>query len=45
MPDRCVLAVDNITLVRPPLCTERITTLADARMRAVCTALGHASAC
>jgi len=45
MPRRCALTLDNVTLIRPALCTERITTLDDARMTEVCEALGHAIAC
>ncbi|MBA3306022.1 MAG: type II toxin-antitoxin system PemK/MazF family toxin, partial [Thermoleophilaceae bacterium] len=45
MPAACALAVDNMTLVRPSLCTERITTLSPARLRAVCEALAVAIAC
>lgn len=45
MPADCVLAVDNLTLVRPALCTDRITTLSPAKLRAVCDALGLATAC
>jgi mRNA-degrading endonuclease toxin of MazEF toxin-antitoxin module len=45
MPRRCALSFDNVTLVRPALCTERITTLDHERMQASCVALGHATAC
>lgn len=45
MPRKCVLALDNVTVVRKALLTERITTLAPDRMRAVCTALAAATAC
>jgi mRNA interferase MazF len=45
MPTRCVLAVDNLTVVRKSLCTERITKLDDGRMLAVCEALRVATAC
>ena len=45
MPTRCVLSLDNITVVRKSLCTERITRLDDERMLAVCEALRIATAC
>lgn len=45
MPVSCVLTLDNIALVRPALCTSRITQLSAQRMREVCESLGHAVAC
>jgi len=45
MPVACVLAVDNMTLIRVSLCTERVTRLGPERMQAVCDALGTAVAC
>jgi mRNA interferase MazF len=45
MPSACVLATDNVTVIRRSLCTERITRLAPERMRAVCEALRVATAC
>jgi mRNA interferase MazF len=45
MPRPCVLSLDNTTLIRPPLCTDRITALSPARMDEVCRALGAATAC
>lgn len=45
MPTSCVLALENLTMIRPALCTERITTLGPEMMRAVCEALGHAVDC
>ncbi|MCC7077188.1 MAG: type II toxin-antitoxin system PemK/MazF family toxin [Acidimicrobiia bacterium] len=45
MPGPCVLNLDNVTLVRPALCTSKITTLGPERMREVCVALGHATEC
>lgn len=45
MPSTCVLSLDNVTLIRPALCTSRLTTLGPERMRQVCEALGHATAC
>ncbi len=44
MPTVCVLATDNVTTIRRSLCTERITTLAPARMQEVCEALALAIA-
>lgn len=45
MPSPCVLSLDNVTVIRKALCTERITALGAARMRQVCEALGRATAC
>lgn len=45
MPVPCVLTLDNIALIRPTLCTERITTLGIAKLEAVCEALRVATAC
>jgi mRNA interferase MazF len=45
MPTRCALALDNVTVIRTSLCTERITRLDHERMRAVCDALRIATAC
>jgi mRNA-degrading endonuclease toxin of MazEF toxin-antitoxin module len=45
MPADCVLALDNLSLIRPSLCTERITRLAPAKLTHVCVALGHATGC
>lgn len=45
MPTRCALALDNVTVIRKSLCTERITRLDPERMRAVCEALCIATAC
>lgn len=45
MPESCVLALDNVSLIRPSLCTERITTLGPDRMRSVCDALHVATSC
>ena len=41
----CVLNVDNLSLIRPALCTERITRLGPERLASVCTALARATAC
>lgn len=45
MPAACVLAVDNLAVVRRSLLTERVTTLGPERMREVCDALAAATAC
>jgi mRNA interferase MazF len=45
MPDVCVLSLDNVTLVRPGLCTVLITRLGERRMAEVCEAFGRATAC
>jgi mRNA interferase MazF len=45
MPTACVLSLDNMTLIRPALCTERITTLTPDVMRQVCEALLVATEC
>jgi mRNA interferase MazF len=39
MPEECVLSLDNVTVIRRALCTERITTLNPAHLREVCEAL------
>ena len=45
MPTKCVLALDNVTLIRPAFCTERITTLAPEVIQQVCEALTVAAGC
>jgi mRNA interferase MazF len=45
MPEACCLTLDNLTVIRPALCVERITQLSTERMREVCTALALATAC
>lgn len=45
MPAPCVLSLDNSTLIRPALCTERITSLSPDRLREVCAALFIATDC
>ena len=45
MPARCCLTLDNITSIRAALCTERITSLPEYRLREVCNALSAATAC
>ncbi len=45
MPSPCCLTLDNLTVIRPALCTDRITRLSVDRMREVCAALALATAC
>lgn len=45
MPEECVFSVDNVSLVRPALCTSLITRLGPGTMARVCEALGSATAC
>lgn len=45
MPATCCLTLDNVTLIRPSLCTERITALSFVRMQEVCVALALATGC
>lgn len=45
MPAECVLSLDNVTLVRPALCTLLITHLGERRMAEVCEAFSRATAC
>lgn len=45
MPSECVLSLDNVTLVRPTLCTTLITRLDQETMAGVCEALSRATAC
>jgi mRNA interferase MazF len=45
MPARCALALDNVTVIRKALCTERITRLDPVRLAEVCEALHVATAC
>lgn len=45
MPSTCCLTLDNLVVIRRALCVERITRLSAARMREVCSALAHATAC
>ncbi len=44
LPAECVLSLDNVTLVRPALCTALITRLGDETMAKVCEALSRATA-
>lgn len=41
----CAVGLDNLTQIRPALCTERITTLGPDRMAEVCQALRTSLAC
>jgi len=45
MPEECVLSLDNLTLVRPALCTVLVTRLDERRMVEVCEAFRRATAC
>jgi mRNA interferase MazF len=45
MPEPCALSLDNISVIRTALCTERITRLGPAKLRAVCDALRMATVC
>jgi mRNA-degrading endonuclease toxin of MazEF toxin-antitoxin module len=45
MPAACCLTLDNVTVIRPALCVERITRLSGERMREVCSALELTTAC
>jgi len=45
MPHKCVLSLDNVTLVRPALCIALITRLGERIMAQVCEAFRRATAC
>ena len=45
MPDRCVLAFDNLGVVSKALLTERITRLGPAKLAEVCVALDVTTGC
>lgn len=45
MPADCVLSLDNLSLIRTSLLTDRITTLDPATMVDVCAALAAATDC
>ena len=45
MPADCALTLDNVTLVRVALCTDRITRLGPDQMQDVCEAMRIATAC
>ncbi len=45
MPHESAISLDNTTLVRKALLTERITTLGPDKMTKVCRALDYATSC
>jgi mRNA interferase MazF len=45
MPTACALTLDNLELIRPALCTQRITKLGPERMAMVCQAVAAATGC
>jgi len=45
MPDRCVLSLDNIRVLRKSYFVERICALGPERIAQVCQALGVATGC
>ena len=45
MPLPCVLSLDNVSLIRPELCTELVTRLDAATLERVCRALNVATGC
>jgi len=45
MPRESVISLDNTTLVRKALLSERITTLSSERMNEVCKALAYVTSC
>lgn len=45
LPRPCVVSLDNLTQIRPALCTDKITVLGPDRMEAVCEALRTSVAC
>lgn len=45
MPVECVLALDNVRVVRKSMLTARITTLGPDRLDEVCAALSFATVC
>ena len=45
LPNPCVLSLDNLSLIRPALCTSRIARLSPAKLQAVCDALRVATGC
>lgn len=45
MPDRCVLSLDNVRVLRKSYFLERICTLGPEHMAAVCRALARATGC
>ncbi len=45
LPGACVLSLDNVSLIRPALCVERIARLGPDRLAQVCRALRTATLC
>ena len=45
MPGSCVLSLDNMSLIRPALCTSLLTRLNPEKLEAVCIALRRATGC
>ena len=45
MPDRCVLSLDNVRVLRKAYFVEPICTLGAVKMDEVCRALGYATGC
>lgn len=45
MPAPCVLSLDNVSVIRKALCTDRITTLGPEKLASVCEALRIAAGC
>jgi mRNA interferase MazF len=45
MPAGCVLTLDSPTVIRPALCTQRVTALGPERLAEVCAALRVAVDC
>lgn len=45
MPAPCVLSLDNVSVIRKALCTDRITTLGSEKLASVCEALRIAAGC
>jgi mRNA interferase MazF len=45
MPTECVLTLDNLTVIRPALCTQQVTVLGPERLAEVCAALQVALDC
>jgi mRNA interferase MazF len=45
MPTECALTLDNLTVIRPALCTGRLAVLGPERLAEVCAALKIAVDC
>jgi mRNA interferase MazF len=45
MPIPCAFSLDNVTLIRPSLCKDLVTTLSQRTMDEVCEALRRATGC